>query len=85
MAVGLLGWWHALPTEGTDILPAMGASDLGSTGFTGPLPAGHYSIRIEDDLPSNYDFSFQIGVPEHSTWAMMLLGFAGLGFAGCRS
>jgi hypothetical protein len=24
-------------------------------------------------------------VPEVSTWAMMLLGFAGLGFAGCRA
>ena len=25
------------------------------------------------------------GVPEPSTWAMMLLGFAGLGFAGYRA
>jgi hypothetical protein len=25
-----------------------------------------------------------IGTPEPSTWAMMLLGFAGLGFAGYR-
>jgi len=24
------------------------------------------------------------GVPEASTWAMMMLGFAGLGFAGYR-
>ena len=24
------------------------------------------------------------GVPEPSTWAMMLLGFAGLGYAGFR-
>ena len=24
-------------------------------------------------------------VPEPSTWALMLLGFAGLGFAGCRA
>jgi hypothetical protein len=32
-------------------------------------------------------FTLQIGaaaVPEPSTWAMMLLGFAGLGFAGHR-
>jgi hypothetical protein len=26
-----------------------------------------------------------IGIPEPSTWAMMLLGFAGLGFAGFRN
>jgi hypothetical protein len=25
-----------------------------------------------------------LSVPEPSTWAMMALGFAGLGFAGCR-
>lgn len=28
--------------------------------------------------------AFQVSVPEPSTWAMMLLGFAGLGFAGYR-
>jgi hypothetical protein len=28
---------------------------------------------------------FSAGVPEPSTWAMMLLGFAGLGFAGYRN
>jgi PEP-CTERM motif len=28
---------------------------------------------------------FSTGVPEPSTWAMMLLGFAGLGFAGYRN
>ena len=35
---------------------------------------------------SSFDpaFSFDMAVPEPSTWAMMLLGFAGLGFAGNR-
>jgi hypothetical protein len=28
--------------------------------------------------------TFGTAVPEPSTWAMMLLGFAGLGFAGYR-
>jgi hypothetical protein len=33
-----------------------------------------------------YEASFQAGlVPEPSTWAMMLLGFAGLGYAGHRA
>jgi hypothetical protein len=32
----------------------------------------------------NGDVGFQVVVPEPSTWAMMILGFAGLGFAGHR-
>jgi hypothetical protein len=46
-------------------------------------------------LPAPYDNEYTIlfspgilnmaGVPEPSTWAMLLLGFAGLGFAGYRS
>jgi PEP-CTERM motif len=31
------------------------------------------------------NFRFEVAaVPEPSTWAMMLIGFAGLGFAGCK-
>jgi hypothetical protein len=39
------------------------------------------------DLTVSGSGSFVVGgsaVPEASTWAMMLAGFAGLGFAGCR-
>jgi outer membrane lipase/esterase len=37
-------------------------------------------------IEANYDFSLlQGGVPEPSTWAMMLLGFAGVGFMAYRS
>ncbi|MGA7196431.1 MAG: PEP-CTERM sorting domain-containing protein [Roseiarcus sp.] len=32
----------------------------------------------------NGDVGFQVGVPEPSTWAMIIVGFAGLGFAGYR-
>jgi hypothetical protein len=37
-------------------------------------------------IEANYDFSLlQSGVPEPSTWAMLLIGFAGLGvMAYCR-
>jgi hypothetical protein len=31
------------------------------------------------------NFTFTGGVPEPSTWAMLLIGFAGLGFAGYRT
>ena len=36
---------------------------------------------IEEFVPVDYVFA---AIPEPSTWAMMLLGFAGLGFAGYR-
>jgi PEP-CTERM motif len=32
----------------------------------------------------NQNFTLVIGTPEPSTWAMMLLGFAGIGFVGYR-
>jgi hypothetical protein len=85
-AAGLLGWRHvASSDQGTDILPAMGVAGMGATGFTGPLGAGQYSVWVEDDKPFSYNFSFKIAaVPEASTWAMMLLGFAGLGFVAFR-
>jgi PEP-CTERM motif len=43
-------------------------------------PAGPYSII------TSYGVSNELGsgVPEPSTWATMLLGFAGLGFVGYR-
>jgi hypothetical protein len=33
---------------------------------------------------SNFDGTFTTGVPEPSSWAMMLLGFAGIGFMAYR-
>ena len=46
-------------------------------------------LRVGTDIahqgPFNAAFSLSGSVvPEPSTWAMMLLGFAGLGFAGYR-
>ena len=39
--------------------------------FTGP----YYAVTVSDTAPS---------APEASTWAMMLIGFAGLGFVATR-
>jgi PEP-CTERM motif len=39
------------------------------------------SFLANDTITINFDNN---GVPEASTWAMMLLGFAGLGFAFSR-
>jgi hypothetical protein len=54
------------------------------------LAAGNYAIGISTTAgtdPTYYiDFAAPIsGVPESSTWAMMLVGFVGLGFAGSRA
>ncbi len=41
-----------------------------------PTAAGHLVTA---------DFAYALTTPEPSTWAMMLIGFAGLGFAGQRT
>jgi hypothetical protein len=56
-------------------------------------PVGTFAVGTTDDLGSkialnhtntlSFDFSIFV-VPEPSTWAMLLLGFAGLGFLGYR-
>jgi hypothetical protein len=52
----------------------------GTVNFAGGLAPGATTyFSLEEQLPLN---SITVGgVPEPSTWAMMLLGFAGLGFA----
>jgi hypothetical protein len=44
-----------------------------------------YSSLAETDVPyDNLQTTTSSSVPESSTWAMMLIGFAGLGFVGYR-
>jgi PEP-CTERM motif len=54
--------------------------------FIGHVVAGNNTIQLQDQtsfyLPAGVSIS--ISAPEPSTWAMMLLGFAGLGFAAYR-
>jgi hypothetical protein len=46
---------------------------------------GHGTLVFPaDDSITSLSFEATGGVPEPSTWAMMLLGFVGLGFAGYR-
>jgi hypothetical protein len=76
-AAGLLGWDHYGAADiGVDILPLMGASDLGSTGFTGWLPAGTYSFWVQEASVGsvNYGFDFTVATPEPATWTMLLTG-----------
>src|ERR1700722_12738380 len=74
---------------GADLV-AMGATGTGDQ--TGPL--GNELVTISGLAPfttatfssTNNAFEFALGsaVPEPSTWAMMMLGFAGLGYAAFR-
>ncbi len=59
--------------------------DLGSD--FGPNIDLTFGYTLVADGSGGFGFDFAIGgpVPEPSTWAMMLAGFAGLGFAGYRS
>ena len=58
------------------------------TTSTAPPGSELYSKGIVSDefelLPENAAFELTAAVPEPSTWALMVLGFAGLGFAGYR-
>lgn len=76
---------------GADLV-ALGA--LGKGDQTNPLDNQLVTITGLGDFtqvtfstgPGNaFEFSLGSGAPEPSTWAMMLVGFAGLGFAGYRA
>ncbi|HXC94855.1 MAG TPA: hypothetical protein VNU92_04095 [Edaphobacter sp.] len=80
-ATGLLGWFHYGTDDiGEDILPMMGTSGLGSTGFTAPLPAGTYSFWVQEASVGtvNYGLEFTVATPEPASVTMMLTGLAAL-------
>ena len=48
------------------------------------VPIVNNSILAELPLPTSETFPLSLAAPEPSTWAMMLIGFAGLGYAAVR-
>lgn len=76
VANGLLGWDHYASTVvSTDIFPILQIPLTGSSGFSGPLGAGNYSVWIQDFSAGNFaygfDFRLSTAVPEPSTYALM--------------
>jgi hypothetical protein len=86
--------------EATEDLGTIGDGQelMGSLSFSAPVSAGVQQVEIlitrpfissgDGGTPNQYvtDISATEGaVPEPATWAMMLLGFAGLGFVGYRT
>jgi hypothetical protein len=43
-----------------------------------------FNSTLAAELPLPTEFTFSVLVPEPSTWAMMLVGFVGLGYAALR-
>jgi PEP-CTERM motif len=76
---------YAFPTSGED--PATGLADRGYLGFTNTAPITGFQWDTTGGGIIDTGFSnLSVGtVPEPSTWAMLLLGFAGIGFMACRS
>jgi hypothetical protein len=70
-------------------IAAIGSLDevavLGLTGPSGSNPFGTADVTtvLLSDVGGVHGMDF-VAAPEPSTWAMLFIGFAGLGFAGCR-
>ncbi len=64
------------------VIDGLWALTIGNGGAGGSLNTLYFTAGLNGE--SDGLFGALTAIPEPSTWAMMLLGFAGLGFAGCR-
>jgi hypothetical protein len=80
----LLGWTHISGgVVGTDILDDYGLGS-GALGFTPPLPAGNYTLEIQDTGGAvSASLTFNV-VPEPSGVALTAIGLIGLAASGWR-
>jgi PEP-CTERM motif len=80
-ATGLLGWWLYNENDiNHDILQQMGAS-FGAVGYSGPLPAGSYTVWVQETATGSVSYNFDFAVtqvPEPASALMLLAGVAGL-------
>jgi hypothetical protein len=68
------GVFTTIDPAGSTAVTANGINDLGQI-------VGFYTAAVATDQST---IGFETTIPEPSTWAMMLVGFAGLGFLGYR-
>ena len=68
------GVFTTIDPFGSTAVTANGINDLGQI-------VGFYTAAVAADQST---IGFETTIPEPSTWAMMLLGFGGLGFLGYR-
>jgi PEP-CTERM motif-containing protein len=70
----------------TETRGTFASGTLTSTGnvFLELLGYGNNTVELFDNVHASYDNGVTAAVPEPSTWAMMILGFAGIGFMAYR-
>jgi hypothetical protein len=87
-ATGLLGWkLYNAGDRGTDILDDMAVPFNGSSGFSRPLPAGSYTLWIQELATGDFPYSFSVAlapVPEPMSAGLMLMGLSGLAAMAIR-
>jgi hypothetical protein len=78
-------YYFALNVPVTDVLLIYGAESGGGAMI---VPGGAWQFYTHNDIPQSFAVSLngeQVrAIPEPSTWAMMILGFAGIGFMAYR-
>jgi len=74
---------YTTPSSGMQSFSGSGTSLVMTGGSPFPLEIALVGI-IQDGELLNLQTEIEATIPEPSTWAMMLIGFAGLGFAGYR-
>ena len=73
------------PITGTGSITYLGPPTAAITQLPGYLGVGSYELTFSGQSPSggaeSGNLTFRLAVPEPATWALMLLGFGGIGVA----
>ena len=78
---------HTFTNSATNVVDAFSDDFAGVVSDSGPFSLTEqavFTLTPFGQLINRGQTEVKLAVPEPSTWAMMLLGFAGLGYAGFR-